>query len=198
MRFPQTEGWITQLQGRRVVGHYLASTTMIQSAATGRFISLRNPLVMPSQQRRCHLVRAFINAVVSVDDDATFETRVLANKITGFTVSDGSGGGAQTPLELSGTGVASACDLQVDTGGGMLSGGTLTTTNQAFLGAVVAQASATGTDASKYAHATWEAKYGPILFGADEGLIMQFTTGSTAPGTITVFGSFEWLESEKQ
>ncbi len=200
MRNYAQEGWVQQLQGRIVVGHYLVSGAFNQNNATGDpFLAIRNPLILRTgKQRHMHIIRAALNVCVDVDDDASFPCGANFCTVHGpFTVNHGTGGSAAAIANLMRSGIDSAVDAQIDTSSG-LSGGTLGTTDVAFLQTRVSQAAATGTDAFKASGVVWEPTWGPLLLKGDQGIIGQTLQGPTTPGEVQVLFSVEWLESEAQ
>lgn len=200
MRNYAQEGWVQQLQGRIVVGHYLVAGAFSQNNATGDpFLAIRNPLIQRTgKQRHMHIIRAELMLSVDVVDDAAFPCGASFNTVHGpMTVNHGTGGSAATIANLMRSGIDSAVDAQIDTSSG-LSGGTLGTTDVAFLQTRVAQAAATGTDAFKGTSALWVPTWGPLLLKGDQGVIGQTLQGPTTPGEVQVLFSIEWLESEAQ
>ena len=197
MRQYDKEGWIQQLQGRRVVGHYNVATNVNALASAVRFISMRNPLGPSTErQRMAHVIKIQLSFALEGNDDAAGDIRIEASTVSGFTVSDGVGGTALDPVNLMRSGIASALEGRVSTAA-IISGGTLGTTEQSILGLVLAQPAATGTDASKDAHVLWTPSWGPIQLAGDTGLIVRCSAFMSSPATVAGFASVEWLESEK-
>jgi hypothetical protein len=135
MRNYALEGWASQLQGRRVVGHYVEAVSD-SSTGAGRVLSMRNPVVPAGasspRQTWLHIIRAELLIVVGVDDDATATPTATVNTVDAFTVSDDTGGAAIAPTNLARTGVTSVVTGQKDTSGNV-SGGTLGTVETALI-----------------------------------------------------------------
>jgi hypothetical protein len=197
MRNYAQEGWVQQLQGRRVYGHYLVSGTFSHTSAPGSliFLSIRNPLTNRIQ-KHMHIVRASIKLSVDTVDDAAFETYAEGFTTEGHTVNHSTGSASSTVTNLMRSGISSEVQVASDNAGG-LSGGTVATSDLCFIQVPVSQSAATGTDAYKANGAVWTPNWGPLLLTGDMGLIMQMRSGPTSPGTMSAHFELEWLESEK-
>lgn len=199
MRNYAQEGWTTQLQGRRVVGHFYAAQRLRTAIGALRLLSLRNPLVPAgtnsARQRWVHIVSARSHITIDTADDNAGAVNFGIYTVDGFTVTDTTGGSAFTPTSLDQSGIASVLEGR---GGASLSGGTLGTINPQITAAMASQPIATGGDAGKFGTSTWEAKYGPILIKGDQGFTMQtVAVSANTPLTVDTFGYVEWLETEK-
>lgn len=197
MRNYAQEGWATQLQGRRVVGHYLVSTKFDNAAATSAIaLNIRNPLNPRAQaQRHMHIIRAYISAACSAKDDALVGAQYQFATANPFTVSSATGGTAIDPVNFLRNGIASVMTGGFDTAGGI--SGTTLTQEQSFLELSMGQPATTGTDASADGVALWEPTWGPILCVGDQGVVATCAQGPSSPGVFEVFFSIEWLETEK-
>lgn len=193
------EGWITQLQGRQVVGHYGVMGTnttngpaSLSSGGTFRTFSLRNPAVSQAQRQRwAHVLKGYISITATAVDDAAFSANAELYTIDGFTVSD-SAGNATTVRALDGGALTSEMVVRYATS---LSGGTLTTFEHCLTEAMFAQGAATGTDTFKRSTGLWQADFGPCVLKGDQGLATRVGTGLSAPGTLTVYTYVEWIET---
>lgn len=199
MRNFDREGWITQLQGRQVVGHYGVMSTNTSSGppslsggGTFRTFSMRNPAVSQAQrQKHCHILKACLSITATAVDDAAFSANAELYTIDGFTVSD-SASSTVTVRALDGGAIATDSVIRFGTS---LSGGTLTTFEHCLTEAMFAQGAATGTDTFKRSTGQWVANFGPCVLKGDQGLATRVATGLSSPGTLSVYTYVEWIET---
>lgn len=200
MRNFDREGWITQLQGRQVVGHYGVMSTntasgppSLSSGGTFRTFSLRNPAVsQATRQRHCHILKVHLSLTATAVDDAAFSANAELYTVDGFTVSD-SASSTVTVRALDGGAIATNAVVRFGTS---LSGGTLATIEHCLAEAMFAQGAAAGTDTFKRSAGMWCADFGPCLLKGDQGLTTRISTGLSSPGTLSVYTYVEWIETE--